>query len=80
MLEPSTVKLNKLMLYNRKAFERVAGKKVIITNNVMSNSDIQELEYEAKIKTFDVLPPMNERENNSDILQNLLSKLGIINY
>ncbi len=80
LLEPSTVKLNKLMLYNRKAFERVAGKKVIITNNVMSNSDIQELEYEAKIKTFDVLPPMNERENNSDILQNLLSKLGIINY
>ena len=80
LLEPSTLKLNKLMLYNRKAFDRVAGKKVIITNNVMNNSDIQELEYEAKIKTFAVLPPMNERENNSEILQDLLSKLGIINY
>ncbi len=80
LLEPSTLKLNKLMLYNRKAFDRVAGKKIIITNNVMSNSDIQELEYEAKIKTFAVLPPMNERDNNSEILQDLLSKLGIINY
>ena len=80
LLEPSTLKLNKLMLYNRKAFDRVAGKKIIITNNVMNNSDIQELEYEAKIKTFAVLPPMNERDNNSEILQDLLSKLGIINY
>ena len=80
LLEPSTLKLNKLMLYNRKAIGRVAGKKIIITNNVMSNSDIQELEYEAKIKTFAVLPPMNERDNNSEILQDLLSKLGIINY
>jgi len=80
LLEPSTLKLNKLMLYNRKAFEKVAGKKVIITNNVMSNSDIQELEYEAKIKTFAVLPPMDERANNSEILQDLLSRLGIVNY
>lgn len=80
LLEPSTLKLNKLMLYNRKAFERVAGKKVIITSNVMSNSDIQELEYEAKIKTFAVLPPMDERANNSEILQDLLSRLGIVNY
>ena len=80
LLEPSTLKLNKLMLYNRKAFDKVAGKKVVITNNVMNNSDIQELEYEAKIKTFAVLPPMNERDNNSEILQDLLSKLGIVNY
>ena len=68
------------MLYNRKAFDRVAGKKVIINNNVMNNSDIQELEYEAKIKTFAVLPPMDERANNSEVLQDLLSRLGIVNY
>ena len=80
ILEPSMLKLNKLMLYNRRAFDKIAGKKVVINQNVLNESDIHELEYEAKFKAFEVLPPLDERENNSDILQNLLSKLGIINY
>ena len=80
ILEPSTIKLNKVMLANRRIFEKLAGRKVILNQNIMSNNDIQELEYEAKFKTFMVLPPLDERANNSQILQELLSKLGIINY
>lgn len=80
LLEPSTLKLNKLMLANRKAFENIAGKKVVLNQNVLSNADIAELEYEAKFKTFAVLPPLDERANNSEMLQGLLSRLGIINY
>ena len=68
------------MLANRRIFEKLAGRKVILNQNIMSNNDIQELEYEAKFKTFMVLPPLDERANNSQILQELLSKLGIINY
>ena len=80
LFEPSTIKLNKLMLANRKIFERLAGKKIIINRNVLSDRDIKELEYEAKFKTFFILPPLNERENNSEKLQELLSRLGVINY
>ena len=80
ILEPSMLKLNKLMLYNRRAFDKVAGKKVIINQNIMNNSDIAELEYEAKFKTFAVIPPLDERTDNSEVIQSLLSKLGIINY
>lgn len=80
LLEPSTLKLNKLMLANRRIFDKIAGRKVVLNQNVLNNNDIAELEYEAKFKTFAVIPPLDERENNSEILQDLLSKLGIINY
>lgn len=80
LLEPSTLKLNKLMLANRRIFDKIAGRKVVLNQNVLNNNDIQELEYEAKFKTFAVLPPLDERENNSETLQSLLSRLGIINY
>lgn len=80
LLEPSTLKLNKLMLANRRIFDKIAGRKVVLNQNVLNNNDIQELEYEAKFKTFAVIPPLDERENNSEVLQNLLSRLGIINY
>jgi len=80
LLEPSTLKLNKLMLANRRIFDKIAGRKVVLNQNVLSNNDIAELEYEAKFKTFAVIPPLDEREDNSEILQNLLSRLGIINY
>ncbi len=80
LLEPSTLKLNKLMLANRRIFDKIAGRKIVLNQNVLNNSDIQELEYEAKFKTFAVIPPLDERENNSETLQNLLSRLGIINY
>ena len=80
LLEPSTLKLNKLMLANRRIFDKIAGRKVVLNQNVLNNSDIAELEYEAKFKTFAVIPPLDDRENNSEILQNLLSRLGINNY
>ena len=51
-----------------------------IIANVRANGDKALLEYEAKFKTFFVVPPLDEREDNSEILQQFLAKLGIINY
>jgi len=80
LIEPSTIKLNKLMLRDRKAFEKLVGKKVVISQSILSDSDVKQFEYETGIKSFYVLPPLDERENNTQVLQGLLSKLGIINY
>lgn len=80
LLEPSTLKLNKLMLSNRRIFEKVANKKVIINQNIMSDNDIRQLEREANFKVFFVLPPLDERSDNSQILGDLLSRLGISSY
>lgn len=80
LIEPSTIKLNKMMRRDRKVFEKLAGRKVIITQSILSDSDVKEFEYEAGIKSFFVLPPLDERSKNSEVLQTLLNKLGINNY
>lgn len=80
LVEPSTIKLNKLMRRDRKAFEKLAGRKVVVAQSILSDSDVREFEYEANIKTFFTMPPLDERVNNSEVLQNLLNKLGINNY
>lgn len=80
LLEPSTIKLNKLMLSNRKIFEKLAGKKIIINQNILNDGDIKQLEKEAQIKCFYVIPPLDERENNSNLLDDLLSRLGLSDF
>ena len=80
LIEPSTIKLNKLMRRDRKIFDKLAGRKIVLAQSILSESDVKEFEYEANIKTFFTLPPLDERGNNSEVLQRLLNKLGINNY
>lgn len=80
LIEPSTIKLNKLMRRDRAIFIKLAGRKIVLAQSILSDSDIKEFEYEANIKIFFVMPPLDERENNSEVLQNLLNRIGIINY
>lgn len=80
LVEPSTIKLNKLMLRDRRAFEKLAGRKVVLAQSILPESDVKEFQYEANIKIFFVLPPLDERLNNSEILLQLLNKLGINSY
>lgn len=80
LIEPSTIKLNKLMRRDRAIFSKLAGRKIVLAQSILSDSDIKEFEYEANIKIFFVMPPLDERENNSEVLQNLLNRIGIINY
>lgn len=80
LFEPSFIKLNRLMMKDRKVFERLRGNKIILSKSMLSSTDIAELEYEAKTKFFFNIPPLDDRLDNSEILQQLLSKLGIVNY
>lgn len=80
LIEPSTIKLNKLMRKDRKAFEKLAGKKVVLAQSILSDNDVRQFEYETNIKMFFVLPPLDERNKNTEILMDLLSRVGISNY
>ena len=77
LLEPSTIKLNKLISKNRNIFERLKGKKIVLNKSVLSNKDVTEFEYEANSKVFYNIPPLDERGNNEN-LNDLLSRLGIL--
>ncbi|MEG2321920.1 MAG: hypothetical protein RSB71_00310 [Bacilli bacterium] len=78
LVEPSIIKLNKLMIIKRNAFKELKDRKIILNQSVLSKKDILELEYEARAKFFFNMPPLNEREDNIPILNTFLYKLGFI--
>ena len=77
LLEPSSIKLNRLMRRNRKIFEELRGKKIVLNQSLLSNSDIMDFEYEGKTKVYYNIPPLNDRIKNP-ILSELLAKIGLV--
>lgn len=76
LIEPSTIKLNKLMISNRRELEKLKGRKVVLMQSVLSANDVAEFEYEAKLNVFFNMPPLDERKDNLEKLDEFLSKLG----
>ena len=77
LLEPSTIKLNKLIKTNRTVFERLKGKKIVLNKSLLSNKDVTEFEYEANTKVYYNLPPINDREKSSDMSE-FMYRLGLV--
>ena len=78
LVEPSVIKLNKLLNFNRKAFKEIEGKKIILNQSLLSSKDVLELAYEAKTKFFFNMPPLNERDSQIPIMDTFLAKLGFM--
>ena len=78
LIEPSTIKLNRLVRRNRAVFSKLVGKKVILNQSLLLNNDVFDFESEAGIKVFYNMPPLDERKRNS-IIRDFLSKLGFFN-
>ncbi len=78
LIEPSSIRLNKLMRRDRRIFEELKGKKIILNMSLLSNSDIMDFEYEGRTKVFYNIPPLNDRVKNR-VLGDFLSKIGLIN-
>lgn len=76
LIEPSTIKLNKLMVTNRRELEKLKGRKVVLMQSILSASEVAEFEYEAKLNVFFNMPPLDERKDNLVKLDEFLSKLG----
>lgn len=76
LIEPSTIKLNKLMISNRRELEKLKGRKVVLMQSILSANDVAEFEYEAKLNVFFNMPPLDERKDNLEKLDEFLSKLG----
>lgn len=78
LIEPSTIKLNKLMLINPKVFKELSGKKIILNKSLLSKKDITNFEVETGLKVYYTIPPLNDKEDCSNILLPLLEKLGYV--
>ena len=76
IIEPTTIKLNKLMMITPQVLKTLKDKKVILNQSLLSSKDVLDFEYESKLKIFYNMPPLDEREQNNEILRDFLSKLG----
>jgi hypothetical protein len=77
LLEPSSIKLNKLMRKNRNVFKQLNGKKIVLNKSLLTSSDVLDFEGEAKTSVFYNIPPLNDRMTNKS-LDSFLGKLGFI--
>lgn len=78
LIEPSTIKLNKLSLINPKIFNELKGKNVVLNKSLLNNSDIANFEVESNLKVYYNIPPLNDKEDVSEYLLPLLEKLEYI--
>ena len=76
LIEPSIIKLEKLMVLNAAALQGLKDKKIVLTQSLLSSGDVANLEYEAKVKVFYNLAPLNERDKKLSELNKMLVKLG----
>lgn len=77
LMEPSTLQLNKMIRKNRKVFEKLSGKKIILNKSMLDNKDVNDFEYESNSKIFYNLAPLDERRKN-DSINDLLFRLGLL--
>lgn len=76
LIEPSIIKLNKLMMIDRTSLTKLKDKKVVLNQSLLEPKDILDFEYEAKVKVFYNLPPLDERDKVNRPLMAFLIKLG----
>ena len=76
LVEPSTIKINKLMTLNPSSLRSLKDKKVLLNKSMLDQKSLSEFEYEAKIKIFYNMPPINERDINNQYVIDFLKKLG----
>lgn len=77
LIEPSTIKLNKLIQRNKVIFSKLASKKVILNKSALLNNDVNDFEGEAGIKVFYNMPSLDERKRN-EIINDFLIRLGLL--
>ena len=78
LIEPSKVKLGKLMMKNAMALLSLKKKKNVLNKTLINDTDMAEFEYEAGIKVYYKIPPLNDQKKNNEALNDFLSKLGFI--
>lgn len=77
LLEPSTIKLNKMMLINRDIFEKLYDKKIVLNKSLLTDKDVTDFEFESHAKIAYNLPPLNDRADNTEKLQEFISRLEL---
>lgn len=75
LIEPSIIKVNRLLAIKPKILNELKNKKIILCPSMISSKDVKEFEYESALKVFYNLCPIDDHAS-SDEVKLLLQKLG----
>lgn len=78
LIEPSTIRLNKLVRDNKIIFSKLVDKKVVLNQSLLLANDVTDFEKESGLKVFYNMPPLDERKRNS-IINDFLISFGLLN-
>lgn len=76
LVEPSKIKLNKLLSKNPRALMNARDKKIVLNKCLLSSQDVSDFEYETKLNVYGKIPALNDQSDDNVLLDEFLSKLG----
>ena len=76
LVEPSVIRLNRLMMEDSSVFNNLQNRKVVLNMSLLTDNEVNAFSNEAKVTMFYNIPPLNDRKDNN-VLIGLLNKLGI---
>ena len=76
LIEPGIIKLNKLIRNDRKIFDKLRGKRIVLNKSVLDNEDVKDFEYESGSKIFFNIPCLDEKLDNNRKINEFLVALG----
>ena len=75
LMEPSTIKLNKMMMTHKDIFDKLYGKKIVLNKSMLTEKDVKDFEFESHSQIACNIPPLNDREDNRENLKELIELL-----
>lgn len=75
LLEPSVLKLNKLISTRPRFSDEMRGKNIVLNQCLIPEKDLKVFEYETRIKIANILPPIDDH-SKSEEMYNFLRKMG----
>lgn len=76
LIEPSVIKVGKLLHEQSDIFTRLNNKKVVLNKSMLNNDDVNTFANEAKINIYFNIPYINDRVDNL-VIEEFINKLGI---
>lgn len=76
LIEPTTIKLNKMIRKDRNILDKIKDKKIILNRSVLGESDIKDFEFESKTNVFFNIPNIDDKKEKHRVLDELLNKMA----
>lgn len=76
LIEPSTIKLNRLMQVNPVIIPRLKNKKVVLNKSLLTSQDVMEFEYESRLTVVYNMPPLDDKNEDIYAMKVFLETIG----